>query len=54
MELLADDGTEIQAGSFRKAVKWLVFTVVDSDTDADKRSDRKTIGVAEADGSGYA
>ena len=54
LELLADDGTEIQAGSFLKAVNWLVFTVVNSDTDADKRSDRKTIGVAEADGSGYA
>jgi hypothetical protein len=57
MERLAIDGKVVGWNDEEKPVKWLVFHVVASDTDGDKRltdRDRKTIAVANADGSQYA
>lgn len=57
MERLAADGTFLGWGSDQKTVKWLIFEVVDSDTNGDKRltnADRKSVAVAEADGSRFA
>ena len=47
----------VRWGSNEKPVKWLVFHVVASDTDGDKRltaGDRKLIAIANPDGSQYA
>ena len=57
MERLAADGTSVRWGGEDKPAKWLVFDVVTSDTNGDKRltdADRKTIAIAGADGSRYA
>jgi hypothetical protein len=57
MERLAADGTSARWADSEKPAKWLVFDVVTSDTNGDNRlteADRKTIGIAGADGSHYA
>ena len=57
MEWMAADGSLVRWGSNEKPVKWLVFHVVASDTDGDRRlteSDRKLIAIANPDGSQYA
>ncbi len=56
MERLTADGTPFRWRDEEKPAKWLVFDVVTSDTNGDKRlteADRKTIAIAEADGSRY-
>ena len=54
---LAGDGSAVRWGSNEKPVKWLMFHVVTTDIDGDKRltaGDRMLIAIANADGSQYA
>lgn len=56
MECILADGMMTSWGDSGKPVKWLVFQVVTSDTDGDRRlsaSDRMAVAVAESNGAQY-